>query len=275
MLMYFLATCFRHHCSQPVIRIKHTILSVKNGTATSGIYKEITLDVSDVTGSYYLCLSHRGYGSSYWQYIKCNKSVVIKNEHLQIGDVWVQTATVAPHAFNAFKKNTLMVYPIGVFMYDGATWATATAQIYYDGEWHGFELLLYERGTFYNQDVIPILNNGSSYGTDYIVLSYQSGTNIRGIYTQTAPPSGYSTIHMIVRSDLGDGYTSHAQYGQNTLTASLPSIVQSGSGRVSYESMTVPGTETEITINITGAYGFFIGCTNTGRSAVVYKIWLT
>lgn len=191
------------------------------------------------------------------------------------GMVWVQTATIAPNAFNALKKNTLMAYPIGVFMYDGAAWATATAQIFYGGEWHGFELLLYERGTLFNQDVIPILNNGASYNTDHIGLNYQSGTNVRGIYTQTAPPNGYSTVHMIVRSDLGGGYTSDAQYGQNTLTASLPTIVTTGSGRVSYESITVPGTETEITINITGAYGFFIGCTNSGRSAIVYKIWLT
>lgn len=193
----------------------------------------------------------------------------------EAGAVWVQTATVAPNAFNALKKNTLMTYPIGVFTYNGVAWTTVTAQIYYDGEWHGFELLLYERGNFYNQDVIPILNNGSTYGTEDINLNYQSGTNVRGIYTQTAAPSGYTTVHMIIRSDLGSGYTSNIQYGQNTLTASLPSIVQNGSGRISYQSATAPGTETEITINITGAYGFFIGCINTGRSAKLYKIWLT
>lgn len=194
----------------------------------------------------------------------------------EAGAVWVQTATTAPNAFNALQENTLMAYPIGVFMYDGAAWATATAQIYYGGEWHGFELLLYERGNFYNQDVIPILNNGASYNTDHICLNYQqNSTSVRGIYTQTAPPNGYSTVHMIVRSDLGSGYTSSAQYGQNALTASLPTIVTSGSGRVSYESITVPDTETEITINITGAYGFFIGCTDYSRSGFVYKIWLT
>lgn len=193
------------------------------------------------------------------------------------GRVWVQTDAAAPNAFNALKKNALMAYPIGVFMCDGSAWATAKAQIYRGGEWRGFELMLYERGKLYNEDVIPILSNGALFKTDCINLQYQSGTNVRGIYTQTAAPSGYSTVHMIVRVDIADSanHTTNVQYGQNALTASLPSIVSSGSGRVSYESATIPKTETEITIDITGAYGFFIGCTNTGRSAYVYKIWLT
>lgn len=186
------------------------------------------------------------------------------------------------------ESNAEMAVPIGddwmticisrASLYTNGDWQNLDSQMYVNGEWRSPELLLYERGFFYNEDVIPILSNGALFNTDHINLQYQSGTNVRGIYTQTAPPpSGYSKVHMIVRVDIADSanHTTQVQYGQNALTASLPSVVSSGSGRVSYESATIPKTETEITINITGAYGFFIGCTNTGRSAYVYKIWLT
>lgn len=136
-------------------------------------------------------------------------------------------------------------------------------------------MILYERGTFYNTDVIPILHYRAYDEAHNISLQYYPGNdNYGGIYTQVAPPSGYSKIHFIVRSDLGAGYNSSVQYGQNALTASLPTI-GSGAGRISYANADVPGTETELTIDITGAYGFFMACNNGVRSTNVYKIWLT
>ena len=160
-------------------------------------------------------------------------------------------------------------------LYVNGEWHTLDSRMYVNGEWRNPELLLYERGYFYNQDVIPILKNGADYNADHIRLAYVSGDNYRGIYTQTVPPSGFSTVHMIVRSDLGGSHTSQMQYGQNTLTASLPSIVKSDSGRINYTNYTTSGTETEITINITGAYGFYAASNETNRSTNVYKIWLT
>lgn len=160
-------------------------------------------------------------------------------------------------------------------LYTNGDWQNLDSQMYVNGEWRSPELLLYERGFFYNQDVIPILNNGAGYDSDHIGLSYQNGTNVRGIYTQTAPPAGYTEVHMIVRSDLGGTYESQVEFGQNTLTASLPTISSNGTGRINYERVKVSGTEMEVIVRITGAYGFYIGCTNTGRSAYLYKIWLT
>ena len=170
-----------------------------------------------------------------------------------------------------------MVYPVSAYLYNGTSWGPVEAQIYQDGEWLEFEkvLLLYENGTFQNANIIPILNYGCKFNDDHILVPYYPVTTVYGIYTQTPPPEGFSTVHMLVSSDIGGDYTVMGQYGQNELTASLPSIVKTGAGRVSYVSQAISGTKMEIIIQMTGPYGFFIGDADTQRSLKVYKIWLT
>lgn len=51
------------------------------------------------------------------------------------GMVWIVTGTSSKVAFNALKKNTLMVYPTACKQFVNGAWNNVTAKSYIDGEW--------------------------------------------------------------------------------------------------------------------------------------------
>lgn len=54
------------------------------------------------------------------------------------GTVWITTGTSSPSAFNALKKNSLMVYPLSAKQCIGGSWVVKEASIYQSGEWVQF-----------------------------------------------------------------------------------------------------------------------------------------
>ena len=51
------------------------------------------------------------------------------------GMVWFQTGTSAATAFNALKKNSVMVYPLYAKQYVDGAWVDRTAKSYQNGDW--------------------------------------------------------------------------------------------------------------------------------------------
>ena len=51
------------------------------------------------------------------------------------GMVWFQTGTSATTAFNALKKNSVMVYPLYAKQYVDGAWVDRTAKSYQNGDW--------------------------------------------------------------------------------------------------------------------------------------------
>ena len=51
------------------------------------------------------------------------------------GMVWFKTGKSSDAAFNAGKKNTVMIYPVGCQQYISGAWVKKSAQIYLDGGW--------------------------------------------------------------------------------------------------------------------------------------------
>lgn len=65
------------------------------------------------------------------------------------GMVWISIGTASGVAFNALKKNTVMVYPLSAKQYSGGAWAVVNAKSYQGGElvsWWA-EGTLFENGT--------------------------------------------------------------------------------------------------------------------------------
>ena len=54
------------------------------------------------------------------------------------GLVWFSTGAGSKTAFEALKKNGIMVYPISAQQYSGGAWANKGAKIYQGGEWADF-----------------------------------------------------------------------------------------------------------------------------------------
>lgn len=68
------------------------------------------------------------------------------------GCMWFLTGDSSTAAFNALKKNTLMVYPLSAKQCINGEWANKTAQIYNGEQWVGFALYLYNKGVEFIDD---------------------------------------------------------------------------------------------------------------------------
>ena len=68
--------------------------------------------------------------------------------------VWIRIATSSPVAFNALKKNGIMVYPMSAKQYIDGTWLDKTAKSGKGGAWVDWaaDTVLYNSGVF-NEDV--------------------------------------------------------------------------------------------------------------------------
>lgn len=56
-------------------------------------------------------------------------------EEMQPGEVWISTGTASPVAFDALKKNTVMVYPISAKQMQNGTLVDVTAKSWQNGQW--------------------------------------------------------------------------------------------------------------------------------------------
>lgn len=62
------------------------------------------------------------------------------------GMVWFSTGAASPVAFNALKKNSVMVYPLSAKQYSGGAFVSKSAEIYQSGAWIDFITYLYNKG---------------------------------------------------------------------------------------------------------------------------------
>lgn len=75
------------------------------------------------------------------------------------GQVWIQTGSASNGAFNALKKNGIMVYPVKVKQYQNGEWKDRDAQVYQNGEWKELRTYLFKSGT---GAVVPFSKNNAS-----------------------------------------------------------------------------------------------------------------
>lgn len=62
------------------------------------------------------------------------------------GMVWISTGVSSPGAFNALKKNGILLNPTSAKQYINGTWADKTAKIYHNGEWVSWIVYLIKQG---------------------------------------------------------------------------------------------------------------------------------
>lgn len=69
----------------------------------------------------------------------------VKPESAAEGTVWFPAGLSSSGAFNALRKNELMIYPLSAKQMSGGAWVSRSAQIYKDG-WVDFMMYLYKEG---------------------------------------------------------------------------------------------------------------------------------
>lgn len=116
------------------------------------------------------------------------------------GVVWVQTDVASRFAFNALKKNSLMVYPAACKVWNGAKFTLADASIYQGGKWSQFSVA-WDGTLFNNGDRYEMITGGwANASGDTLAASFYSNQNF-------SPP--VRTEKMI---DLTDFDTLHVTY---------------------------------------------------------------
>jgi len=117
------------------------------------------------------------------------------------GMVWVRTGAASGVAFNALKKNGLMVYPIRAIQYISGAWVDKTANSYIGGEWVPWVLYLFYEGHA-NEPV-----TGGFYGTIQDGGLYYTATLAKGTgrsFTTKKPIelSGFTTLKAKMKSNV-------------------------------------------------------------------------
>lgn len=184
------------------------------------------------------------------------------------GLAWISMGAASAGAFNALKKNGIMIYPLAAKQYVDGAWANKAAEIYQNGAWQSFSteaLYLYQPGdqdsfvtqaiseTGAAQAVVPTV----TYGSESVVIlpgKSTSNTGYRGGVVRTAEKidlSGYSTLTLESTIEgIGNGT------GKLSIWSEMGS--SQGENRVKYAAL-ANGSE-PITIDVSDLDGsYYIG----------------
>ena len=120
------------------------------------------------------------------------------------GMVWITVGASSTVAFNALKKNSIMVYPISAKQYASGAWVHKEVKIYQNGAWAKMVTYLYDNG---NQCANltggwqGLLNAGSTnskitvpFNTDNVKISSGSGAHSGVLTTKTTVDLSQATI---------------------------------------------------------------------------------
>ena len=81
-----------------------------------------------------------------YQFSYAQPTTRVDGTSLQTGDIWFRTHNASASAFNAIKKNSVIVYPSTCLQWDGTTWVTTITQIYQNGAWKTTGIKIVDNG---------------------------------------------------------------------------------------------------------------------------------
>lgn len=119
------------------------------------------------------------------------------------GMVWITVSNTSPVAFNALRKNELMIYPIAAKQYIGGVWVDKTAMIYQDGAWQSWitDIIAYDGGI---QDLELVYSKASDRGT-YILLTLGANSGVASVKTEPVNLTGLKTLEVVYSNRTGTG----------------------------------------------------------------------
>lgn len=200
-------------------------------------------------------------------------------EGLSEGDVWFSIGTSSTVAFNALKKNGIMVYPISAKQYIDNVLVNVTAQIYQGGKWVDWITYLYNKG---DQCISLTGGWGTGYKTNasFAAVNASFGNEIGFSISREAGRVNYcqiaatkNKIDLTNANRLRFKFTSvggNSGYVRVGIARSLD--FTSTSAIVSYLTVNSAGDVNLDTIGVTGEYYVFCGVSSnwgadTGMSA--------
>ena len=96
------------------------------------------------------------------------------------GMVWISTGVSSNIAFNALKKNSVMVYPFAASQYGGGTWVSVAVKAYIGDVWGDTKLYIYKNGNTYDALTGGLANFGASFALneDHIYANIKANSGL-------------------------------------------------------------------------------------------------
>lgn len=182
------------------------------------------------------------------------------------GLVWFRISDLGPVPFNALKKNTLQVFPVGCQQYTEGAWVKKTAKTYQNGAWLDWVHPLYWRGQQpYTLEITNDQGASISFGeTDFTITDAKKSSDYssRFCYTDCQIPGSWNALCMslLACETVDVGLVSDPTY-----TANL-------TGALAYLSMTSPGIH-RLDLSGVNTLSYLQFAIKNG-SATFDKIWL-
>ena len=177
------------------------------------------------------------------------------------GDVWILTGFNSAKAFNALKKNVLIVNPGVVAIYNGTAWESVDAQIYQNGTWTSLIDYLYAFGDQYTEltggwaqfNGGAAINDTPSFGTDSITIAFSrnKGTSHHDCYAATNNAVQIPVGASMLKAEITSMTSTNAYIGLfvgTNLTAPVAMGRANYVGEVSVDVSSLAGTSYRIVI---------------------------
>lgn len=128
------------------------------------------------------------------------------------GMVWIATGTAAPVAFNALKKNGIMVYPMSAKQYIDGVWVTKTAKSYRNGALVDWITYFYKDGNTFD-DITGgyVYGGGTTLEADSIKIYLERQNHESYAITDNKIDfSNISTLYVKGRIAVRNSYNEHS-----------------------------------------------------------------
>ena len=194
------------------------------------------------------------------------------------GMAWVAIGTSSPVAFNALKKNSVMVYPISTKQYIDGAWVDKTAKSYQGGAWKDWRFYLYSRG-----DECEAVTGGwiavqaqthmgmgvATRGPNYLLADSNwvdnvGGTSVGWTFPNDIDLTDFKTLKFVITTTQALNCRVSVYKGTNYVDQSIASLENPSA------------TETELSIDISkliGAYKVNFGAWG-GTDMTLFSAWL-
>lgn len=190
--------------------------------------------------------------------------------------VWIQTIMTSPVAFNALKKNGIMVYPMAAKQYTDGEWVDKTAKTWRGNAWADWATWLYDSGNEFegltggwehkttNKNYTTTSGSSFAKNADNMYQKNVANGSRLAVTVNTIDLTPFKEIHMIFSG----------RRGKITVYDEIP-------GSSATASVTVDGDETfsvktEMVLDVSAVNKAQFVCVGDGgtKGVYIYKVWL-
>jgi len=198
------------------------------------------------------------------------------------GMVWFSVGTASTVAFNALKKNSVMVYPLSAKQYVGGAWVDKTAKSYRGGAWADWAVFYYRAGNTFDDITGGYFSNkvDTQYGTGSVTFETTQielvcdGSAHTIVRTENKMDlSSVSTLLLKAHVNVESTYDNHGVLHFYATENAITDVGQDTGGGATVEMDYAPGINDEVTISldvsgITGSKYIFVALATAQR--IVY-----